>query len=275
MAGEAKDRPAADSDGPSREGQPKKAASPDPAAGGQAPRRRVWRVVPVLVLLAGLSAFLFLAPDQHRLLDALQDHRAMLTGWALSHPLAAAMAFILFYTLVTAFSLPIASLVTVFGGFLFGAVWGTVWAVLGATFGACLVFLAVRLAFLDLARARFGRKMARLEQGFARDALGYMLFLRLVPLFPFFLVNIAPAFFGVRLRTFALATLLGIIPGTFVFANVGRSLGLALDRAEGLSLETILTLDLFLALSLLGLLALVPSAYRRLRSRRGARGEER
>jgi len=243
--------------------------APDPAVAVPRPARRsrYWRLLPLVLLAGGLAAFLYLVPDQQALFQMLKAHRAALTGWTGANPILAVVAFILFYAAVAAFSLPIASLVTIVGGFLFGALLGTAWVVIGATAGAVAVFLAVRLAFLDLVRARFGRRMLRLERGFAENAFSYLLFLRLVPVFPFFLVNIAPAFFGVPVRIFALATFIGIIPGTFVFANVGRSLGTVLEGADELSLSAVLTPDLILAFCLLGLLALVPAGYKRLRAR--------
>lgn len=242
-----------------------------PAVAGTGPgrgvARRFWRLLPVAVLAAGLLAFILLAPDDQAVFQLLKEHRAALTGWTGQNPVLAVLAFILLYTLVAAFSLPISAVITLLGGFLFGAVLGSAAVTVGATAGAVLLFLAVRAAFADTFRARFGRRIARMERGFAENAFSYMLFLRLVPVFPFFLVNIAPAFFGVGLGTFALATFIGIIPATFVYANVGASLGRLLDGADRLTLDRLVTLDAILALSLLALLSLAPLAYRKLRAR--------
>lgn len=243
--------------------------APAPARG-----RRLWRLIPVVLLLSGLAAFLLFAPDNQSVFLMLKDHRAALTGWTAANPALAALCFVLLYAAVAAFSLPISALLTIFGGFLFGVVAGTALVVVGATAGALALFLAVRAAFADLFRARFGRRIARMERGLSDNAFSYLLFLRLVPVFPFFLVNIAPAFFRVRAGVFALTTFIGIIPGTFVFANVGASLGKVLDHADRFSLEGVLTPDILLALCLLGLLSLVPVAYGRWRGwrerRRGA-----
>lgn len=255
-------------DRPEGAGRP---GAPGGADGGR-PRRPLWRLLPVAVLAAGLVAFILLAPDQQAAFQLLKVHRAALAGWVEAQPVLALLAFILAYLLVAAFSLPVSALATLFGGFLFGAVLGTAAAVVGATAGAILLFLAVRNAFAEPFRARFGHRTARMERGFAENAFSYMLFLRLVPVFPFFLVNIAPAFFGVGLGTFALATLIGIVPGTFVYANVGASLGRALDAAEEPSLQGLLGWDILLALSLLALLALLPVAWQKLRSRARAAG---
>jgi len=136
--------------------------------------------------------------------------------------------------------------------------------VLAATVGATLVFLAARYLFADAARRRMGALGERISAGFTENALSYLLFLRLVPLFPFFLVNLAPAFTRIRLATFVLGTFIGIIPATFVYVNLGETLG-RIDSLSGLvSPETIA------AFVLLGLLALVPVFVRKWRAKQVA-----
>src|SRR5262249_6755980 len=130
------------------------------------------------------------------------------------------------------------------------------------------LFLAARTAFRDLLRARAGPWLARLEQGFAENGLSYLLVLRLVPVFPFFVVNLVPAFLGLGLRTYVIGTLLGIIPGTFVYASLGAGLGSIFDSGGQCSLQHVLTPQLVLALLGLGLLAMLPIAYRRFTARR-------
>ena len=125
----------------------------------------------------------------------------------------AVVLFVLAYALVVAFSLPIAIIITPVGGFLFGVWLGALLSVIGATLGSVAVFLAARTAFYDLFHARAGAALARLEDGFRRDSFSYLLFLRLVPVFPFWLVNIVPALLGMTLGPYTLATLIGIIPG--------------------------------------------------------------
>ena len=150
-------------------------------------------------------------------------------------------------------------------GFIFGRWVGTVLVVVAATVGATLVFLAARYLFADAARRRLGALGERINAGFTESAFNYLLFLRLVPLFPFFLVNLAPAFTTISLRTYVLGTLIGIIPGTFVYVNLGQTLG-RIDSLSGLvSTETIG------AFALLGLFALVPVFVRKFRSARAAK----
>jgi uncharacterized membrane protein YdjX (TVP38/TMEM64 family) len=152
-------------------------------------------------------------------------------------------------------------MLTIAGGCLFGAWLATFYTVIGATAGATLVFLAVRAGFDGLAR-RAGPSAARLEAGFRRNAFNYLLVLRLVALFPFWLVNLVAALLGVRLRTYVLATLIGIIPGTFVYASFGSGLSAAIERPGR---DIMLRPAVLLPLLGLALLALLPVAYRRWR----------
>ncbi|MHB8536042.1 MAG: TVP38/TMEM64 family protein [Sulfuricaulis sp.] len=160
------------------------------------------------------------------------------------------------YAAVMAFSIPGAAVISLATGFLFGRFTGTAVIVIAATLGATLVFLGARYLFAAMARERLARnaRAARLLEGFEHGAFHYLLFLRLVPLFPFWLVNLAPAFTTVPLRTYVLATAIGIIPGSFVYANLGRSLG-SID-----SLDNLVSWQVLTSLGLLGLFALLPVA---------------
>src|SRR5262249_21562895 len=153
--------------------------------------------------------------------DGLRTHRAWLVQQVAEHRLLVLAVYIAIYILAVALSLPGGLALTLAGGWLFCQWLGTAATLLGATSGATLLLLPARSAAGGLLRARAGRWLDRLKQGFQADAFSYMLFLRLVPAFPFFVVNLVPAFLGVSLRVFIVATLIGIIPGTFVFATVG------------------------------------------------------
>src|SRR5258708_9354122 len=160
---------------------------------------------------------------------------------------------------------------TMSGGLLLGTIVGTLATLVGATLGAIGVFLAARTAFGGLLRAKAGSALQRMEEGFRRDAFSYLLVLRLVPLFPFFLVNLVPAFLGVPLRTYVVATFIGIIPATFVFASVGNGLGAVLDAGDQPNIAGLL-LNRSILLPILGLagLALIPAVYRPVKDRQGA-----
>jgi uncharacterized membrane protein YdjX (TVP38/TMEM64 family) len=174
---------------------------------------------------------------------------------------------------MAAFSIPGGALATIVGGYLFGLWLGVAASVIGATIGAVAVFLAARTALGEILRTKAGGALRRMEDGFRRNAFSYLLVLRLVPLFPFWLVNLVPAFSGVSLRTYTLATLIGIIPGSFVFVSVGNGLGALLDRGETPDLTIIFQWDILLPILGLALLALLPVLVRKVQARRAARPE--
>lgn len=222
------------------------------------PARSLKRFLPLVVL--GAVVALFFAGDfrDYASFDVLAEHRTALLAWADAHRLASAGLYFVAYAAIVAGSLPGGAVATVTGGFLFGTAVGGLLAVCAATAGACLVFLAARTALGDSLRRRAGPGLAKLEARFARNAVSYLLFLRLVPLFPFFLVNLAPAFFGMRLRDYAIGTFFGIMPGTFVFSSIGAGLGAVLDRGERPDLGVLLSPPVLLPLLALAVLALLP-----------------
>ncbi len=227
---------------------------------------QTWRrLIPAAILLLGLALFLLLDLERYFSFEMLSRNHAALTSWVAGHVVLAALLFVLAYALVVAFSLPIAILVTPVGGFLFGVWLGATLSVIGATVGSVAVFLAARTAFYDLFHARAGAALAKLEEGFRRDGFSYLLFLRLVPVFPFWLINIVPALLGVRLGPYTLATLIGIIPGAIVYSSVGAGFGLLIDRGEMPDLSVIFQWRILLPLLGLAILSLVPVLYARLR----------
>lgn len=234
-----------------------------------APTPSRWRYAPILLLLAGLAAAWAYGVPDILSCASLRDNRAWLLAGVAEHSVLALLLFFVVYTVAVALSLPGGAVMTIAGGFLFGAVQATVAAVLAATLGAAILFVAARSAFADLLRARVGPWLDKIRSEFSAEGFGYLLFMRLVPIFPFFVVNLVPAFLGMSLRHYVLATLIGIIPGTFVFASVGAGLGSVFDKGGTCSLENILTPQVLIALIGLALLALLPVAYRKWRQRRG------
>jgi uncharacterized membrane protein YdjX (TVP38/TMEM64 family) len=213
--------------------------------------RRVWLVVGALTAFAllrwsGLSSYLSL--------DTLKTHRETLVGFVKSNFILAAVVYLIVYICAVAFSLPGAVFLTLSGGFLFGAAFGTILTVTGATIGATIIFLFARTLLGDNALDRFGAPAAKLADGIRRNAGSYLLVLRLVPLFPFFLVNLVPAFVGVPLTTYVLTTFFGIMPGTAVFSLAGAGLGSVLDQGGAITPGSILTREI--VAGLIGLAAL-------------------
>lgn len=225
------------------------------------------RLIPVAILLLGLALFFVFRLDRYFSFEALSRHHKELAAWVAANGALAALAFVASYALIVSFSLPVAIIATPLGGFLFGPWLGAALSVIGATIGAIAVFLAARTAFRDLFRARAGKMLARLEAGFARDDFAYLLFLRFVPVFPFWLVNVVPALLGMALGRYALATLIGVIPGSLVYAGLGSGFGLLFEKGEMPNLAIVFEPRILLPLLGLAALSLVPIVYGRLKKK--------
>ncbi|MCB1882427.1 MAG: TVP38/TMEM64 family protein [Geminicoccaceae bacterium] len=235
--------------------------------GGTGGWRRYWPLLALLLVAAAVWAsglYRYLSPD------ALKTHYGDLRGYVAAHPFLAPVAFACLYAVAVAVSLPGAALLTLASGLLFGTWLGAFLVVVGATAGAVVVFMVARTSLGEPLRRRAGPWLERMASGFREDAWSYMLFLRLVAVFPFWLVNIVPAFLGVPLRTYALATPIGIAPATVVYAGIGSGLGDVIERGGDIGLGTVLTPGVLLPLAGLGLLALLPIALKRWRRRKAA-----
>lgn len=236
-----------------REQPPQNASSSETTHGA-----RAGRVMIALAIGLAIGAFFWFDLDTYLTLDTVKANRDRLLALTDEHRPAAVTGFVLTYCLVTGLSLPGATILTLVGGFLFGSLLGTVFVNLGATSGATLAFLTARYLLREWVERKFGQKLGPIQDGFAKNAFSYLVMLRLVPLFPFFLVNLVSGLTRVRLGTYVVATALGIVPGSFVYAYAGRQLGTIN------SLREIASANVILAFTLLGLLALVPIMYRRL-----------
>lgn len=237
------------------------------AANGSA--RRNWhRFIPLGLLVAALVAFFAFDLDDFISFETLRDHRQMLATFVAENALLASVIFFLVYAVAIAVSIPVGLVLSLAAGFLFGVVWAGLLVILAATVGATAAFLAARTALRDFVERRAGGWIKRLEGGFRDDAFSYLLTLRLIPVVPFWLVNLVPALLGVSLATFASATLIGIIPGTLVFVSVGNGLGATLDRGETPDLSIVFDPPILLPLIGLAVLSLLPAIYKRMRRRR-------
>ncbi len=230
-------------------------------------RRRFWLTMLALGVIVAIHASGLPASLS---LDMLRKNRQAIVDFVGENYALAAVGYVSLYVIVVALSLPSALLLTLSGGFLFGAAAGTVFTVIGATVGATLVFVFARSMTGENAMAHFGAAGARLACAIKANAWSYLLVLRLMPLFPFFLVNVIPAFAGVRLSTFVLTTFFGIIPATIVFSLSGAGLGDVLDKGRIISIHSVLTPEIMAALTGLALLALAAVPLRR-RFGQGAR----
>ncbi len=215
------------------------------------------KIAVVLAIGVALAAFFYFDLDRLLSLQALKEHRDDLLAFTEARSAVAAVLFVLTYVAVTGFSLPGAVILTLAGGFLFGFVWGTLFVNVGATTGATLAFLSSRYLLRDWVERKFGKWLGPVQQGFTNNAFSYLLTLRLIPLFPFFVVNLVSGLTRMNVGTYVVATALGIIPGSFVYAYAGRQLGTIN------SLKDIASPGVIGAFVLLGLLALVPSLYKK------------
>lgn len=223
------------------------------------------RAIPILVLAAlavaawasGLNAYLTWAE--------LARHQFTLQAAVAERPILVPVIYVIAYAAFVALSLPQAVVVTITGGLLFGTVVGGALAVLGATMGAVLLFLLARTAFGDSLSRRGGAFMQTVRDGLARDGFNYLLAIRLIPVFPFWLVNLAAALGGMRLLPYTAATLIGITPGTVVFASIGAGIGSVLAAGGQPDLSIILSLPVLGPLIGLAALSLLPVLWRRWR----------
>ncbi len=236
----------------------------------------------VLLVLLGLG---YAAGLQHYFtLASIAEHRAELAQYTSSHLLVSLLVFVTVYTIAVAVSFPGASILTILAGLLFGWYVGGMAAIIAATIGATIVFQIAKSSFGDVLAKKAGPFLNKISAGFADDAFNYLLFLRLVPAFPFWLVNIAPALANVKLRTYVITTFLGIIPGTFAFAFVGAGLDSIITAQQAahaqcvaekgvtecpfeLSVSSLITPQLLLAFAALGCVALIPVALKKWKAR--------
>jgi uncharacterized membrane protein YdjX (TVP38/TMEM64 family) len=226
------------------------------------------RFLPLFILIILMVAAYVFDLANYFSFDQLKAHRESLQLSVSDNPVLAALCFMLIYTLSTALSVPGAAFLSIAGGFLFPQPFATIYVVLGASLGACLIFLAAKTALHDFLKAKAGGLLDSMSEGFQENAASYLLFLRLVPVFPFWLVNLAPAFFGVSLLTFAWTTCIGITPGAFVFTQAGAGLGAIFDSGESFSIGGLFNYQMKIALISLGVFALIPIVIKKIKRKK-------
>ncbi|KZL20196.1 TVP38/TMEM64 family inner membrane protein YdjZ [Pseudovibrio axinellae] len=233
----------------------------------------------VLVVILAVSAY-GIAHGWHQefTLSNLIKNQHLLADYLARHPVLTPLFYFVVYVLAVALSFPGASLLTIAGGFLFGWFFGGVLTVIAATIGATLLFIAAKVSVGATLKERAGPFLDKMASGFRKNAFSYLLFLRLTPVFPFWLVNIAPALFHVPLPTYLIATSIGIIPGTFAYAFVGAGLDSVIEAQEQANLgcaaagtcevqiSALITPELIWAFAALGLVALIPPVIQRFRA---------
>lgn len=228
----------------------------------------VRRLMPLVCLLGGGLALVALGAHRYLNFAALAANHDWACALVNRAPVLAAFAFVGAYSGLVALSVPGSALLTMASGFLFGTYLGTTYAVVSATIGATIVFGAARAGLAGLA-AKVGPQMRRIETGFRENALNYLLVLRLVPVFPFWLVNLVAGASGMRLSSYLIGTFLGMIPAAFVYASLGSGLGLLVSEGRPPDLHILFRPGILLPILGLAGLAMIPVVYRQWRARRG------
>jgi uncharacterized membrane protein YdjX (TVP38/TMEM64 family) len=237
------------------------------------PRRSALaRLLPLVAVGVAIGLVFALDLDRYLSFEMLRSQRQTALDWYGQNPILAVLGFMAGYALVVALSLPGAVWLTLIAGFLFGTVSATIYVVIAATVGALGIFLIARYALADFFHDKTGDIGRKMEVGFRENALSYLLVLRLVPLFPFWLVNLVPALLGVPARTFVIGTFLGIIPGTAVFCSVGNGLGVIFDSGGRPDLAIVFKPEILGPLLALAALSLVPVIYKRIKTSKGKAG---
>lgn len=232
------------------------------------------RLLPLGVLVAVGALVVSQGWHQYLSIQTLAENRDALKAFLADNYLVAILAYAAAYIVAVALSLPGGVFLTLTGGFLFGWLAGGIITVIAATIGATVIFLIAKTSLGEPLAARAGPWIGKLREGFQENALSYLLFLRLVPVFPFWLVNLAPAILGVRLPTYFIGTLFGIIPGTFAFTFLGVGLDSIIDKQKAayeqclasgeagcqftLNPGALITTELLIAFAALGVVALIP-----------------
>lgn len=235
-----------------------------------APHPNIRRIMILALFAVVIGSFFAFDLKTYFTFDYLRENEAALRAFVADAPLLAGATYLLIYVTVVAFSLPGALILSLSGGLIFGIPFGGFLAVSGATLGAILLFVTARFVLGDYLRARFKGRLVAFEAAFNENAASYLLTLRLIPLFPFFIVNLGAALLGVRFITFVLTTFFGILPASFVFVSIGNGIS-ALLRAGGTpNLSIVSRPEIILPLLGLAVLSLLPVLYKRIKG--GATG---
>ena len=240
---------------------------------GAATSPSLWlRLWPVYVIIGGLLAAWAFGLLDFISIETLRAQRETLTGFVAAHPVLAIAIYLVIYAAATVFMLPGALWITIAGGLLFGLAGGTAATVAGATLGASTLFFAARTSFGGLLREKAGSFVRKMEAGFNEDALSWMFAMRLMPVVPFPVANIAPALLGAKYWQYALTTAVGIIPGVLAYTWIGASLGATFDAGETENLLDAVA-NFIPAFIALGIVALIPIAWKRFAGRKASKLE--
>lgn len=236
-----------------------------------APRTLNWRRLLPLAVIVAVAIYGYVEWRDLLSFPSLAAHQAQLEQWRDANYLPTVAGFMLVYVAIVAFSLPGAAVISITGGLLFGLFPGVVFNVVSATIGATAIFLAAKWGLGDYLSSRVAEsqgKMRQIQDGLQRNQISFLLLMRLVPAFPFFLANLVPAFSGIGLRNFVWTTFVGIIPGGLVYTWIGSGFGEVLARGEAPNLGMIFEWQILLPILGLCALSLLPVVLRQIRRAR-------
>ncbi|WP_026479275.1 TVP38/TMEM64 family protein [Ahrensia sp. 13_GOM-1096m] len=236
------------------------------------PKTAAWkRYLPVAVIVGGLGLGYAFGLNEYFSLSFLAEQREALSAYVEANYVRALLSFGALYAVATAFSFPAASILTIFGGFLFGWLVGGIVVAISATLGATVLFIAAKTAFGDFLKEKVGGRVKNLADGFEKNAFSYLIVLRIAPILPFFIMNIAPALFNVPLRSYVAGTFIGILPGVFAYAYLGQGVESVLiaaqESGQEASVADLVTTEITLAFAALAIVAVIPTIVKKLRRR--------
>lgn len=230
--------------------------------------QKIKRYLPLAVIILLVIVVYATGVTHYLTFESLKKYYMSIQSYAEQHAVLTPFLFILIYIALTALSIPGAVFLSLLGGFIFSQPFSTLYVVFSATIGAALLFLAARFALRDFFKKKAGPTLKKMEKGFKENAVSYLLFLRFVPIFPFWLVNLAPAFFQVSLATFIWTTFVGIIPGSFVFTEAGSGIAEIFEKNESFSVSALFNTKVKIALIGLGIISLIPIVYKKIKKKK-------
>lgn len=219
---------------------------------------KISRFVPITILIGASTMAISLGWTDYLSINKFEIYREEILVFIQGDYLFSVFIFTLIYLVSTALSIPGALFLTIIGGYLFGPILGAAYSLVGATIGAGILFLSARTAFGTILRARVGPAIEKIRLELKKNAFFYLLSLRLVPVFPFFVVNLAPAFLNIKFGVYILASLLGMMPGALVYALIGSGLRHSFESGEGLPLVLNMSSEFLVGLFGLAVLSLLP-----------------
>ncbi len=230
-------------------------------------KEKLKKLVPLVIIVLLIAAYYVFDLGRYFTFARLKEQHHHMQQFTRDHYLLSPIIAISAYIITVSLSLPIAGLLTIFIGYLFPIPLSTLYVVVGATIGATIIFLAAKSAFSALFYEKVKPFLKRIEPNMRENAAGYLITMRLIPLIPFWLLNLAPAFLNVPLRTFVWTTFVGIIPGSFVYTQAGSGLASVFEESDHFTFSAIFTKEVIVAFTLLIIFSLIPTVYKLIRKK--------